>query len=523
MFEIKLSHQNGYAWYDNGTVFVKGLLFVSDTLLKGPDLVDFFAECSNPEQFKKRLEKANGIFSVVVKKDTQLWVAVDRLRCFPIFYRSIDGVVRIGDDVDALFDAKESKVWNQEARRMFAASGYMVGEDTLVEGVNQVQAGEWVLFEGNGMKRDFYFRFSAPARPESYEQAKRELHMLLDRVGKRLVQALNGCPVAVPLSGGLDSRLIAHLLHENDCQNVICFTYGKKSDNDEWQRSKQVAEHYGYPWFFVDYENVDVTNLLSDEHFLSYCHYAAQYSSKFYFSEYFAARFLQEAGHMASNTVFVPGHSGDMIAGSHLRPYMRKYQSVNQIVDDLLYTHFNLVETTCADRRLFRKRLAQQLRQMRDDRETLYGLLECWDVRERQAKYIVNSCKLWEFMGNPYLLPLWDAELTDFFAALPFEYRICKKLYEDVLWEMFGREGVLYDEDKKMTLPSGKMADMKLWVKRHLPFLRPKTPLFAHDPLDFQRLTVPMRQALAQSQNQRHLRSYNAIMSEWYLMKVSLA
>ena len=159
MFEIKLTHHNGYAWYDNGTVFVKGLLFVSDTLLKGSDLVDFFAECSDIEQFKKRLEKANGIFSVVVKKDTQLWVAVDRLRCFPIFYRKKDNIVRVGDDVDALFDAKEPKVWNQEARRMFSASGYTVGEDTLVEGVSQVQAGEWVLFEGNDMRRDFYFHF----------------------------------------------------------------------------------------------------------------------------------------------------------------------------------------------------------------------------------------------------------------------------------------------------------------------------------------------------------------------------
>ena len=72
MFEIKLSHQNGYAWYDNGTVFVKGFLFESGALLKGSDLVDFFSECSDIEQFKKRLEKANGMFSVLVKKDTQL-------------------------------------------------------------------------------------------------------------------------------------------------------------------------------------------------------------------------------------------------------------------------------------------------------------------------------------------------------------------------------------------------------------------------------------------------------------------
>lgn len=523
MFEIRLSHHNGFAWYDNGTVFVKGFLFdASGCLLLGDELVGFFAACTTSELLLERLKKANGMFSVLIKKDHQLWVAVDRLRCFPIFYRKKDGVVRIGDDVDALFDEEESKACNPEARRMFAASGYTLGGETLVDDVCQIQAGEMMLFAENKREQQFYFQFAAPVRPLPYEQAKQELQVLLQRVGKRLVQALNGRPVAVPLSGGLDSRLIVYLLHKNDYRNVVCFSYGKKEHNSEWQRSEQVAKHYGYPWVFVDYENVDVTNLLSDAHFLSYCRYASQYCSKFYFSEYFAARFLQENGLANADTVFVPGHSGDMIAGSHLRPHMRKYKSVNQIADDLVYTHFNLIETKGADRRLFRKRLIRQLHEMRNEKMDSYALLESWDVRERQSKYIVNSCKLWEFMGNPYLLSLWDAELTDFFAALPFEYRICKKLYEDVLWELFEAEGVLFEEDKKMTLPSGKMADMKLWVKRHLPFLRPQKPLFANDPLDFQRLTMPMRQALAQSRNQRELLSYNAIMSEWYLMRFRL-
>ena len=519
MFDIKLLHQHGYAWSNAGRVYVKGFLISErGELLSGEKLLSFFADCDTKEQLNHCLKTANGMFSVLIKNEDELLVAVDRLRCFPLFYRWKDGDLRISDEAEALFDSSEEKKWNQKARELFSACGYTLSDDTLIEGIHQVQTGELLSFQQNHKESSFYFNFTARPSKLGYEEAKIELKSLIDKVGKRMVACLDGRPVAVPLSGGLDSRLLVYLLHKNQYQNVTCFTYGQRQGNDEWGRSEKVAKHFGFPWKFVDYAHVDESRLLKDGKFIAYCRYASQYSSKFYFSEWFAAKYLLEQPDFEKDTVFMPGHSGDMVAGSHLRPYMDCYRNLNQVCHDLIYNHFNLIETTCKERKIFRKIIKGQLQAIYGQTMSYSRLYELWDLRERQAKYIVNSCKLWEFMGCAYLLPLWDAELTDFFASLPFEYRLCKKLYEDVLWELFQEEGILYDEDHRMKLPSGWKENLKLWVKRSIPFIHAKKPFCGADNFDFQRLTEPMKQQLDKCGCELNMLNYNAIINVWYLL-----
>ena len=43
---------------------------------------------------------------------------------------------------------------------------------------------------------------------------------------------------------------------------------------------------------------------------------------------------------------------------------------------------------------------------------------ECWDCQERQAKFIVNSVRAYEFFGFEWRLPLFDAELMDFWSRI---------------------------------------------------------------------------------------------------------
>lgn len=516
MSRIRLCHQNGYAWTHVNQVYAKGFVITDEGILREEALCAFFESCATKAQLLNRLQKTNGMFSVIIQQDAGWLAAVDRLRCFPLFYRKKDNQFIVSDEVDALFDDEENKNWNTEAIQMFSATGYAIGEDTLIDGISQIQAGEMVFVQEASVSKDFYYRFAdEPDETVGEKDAERQLKDVLDRVGSRLVQLLDGRTVAVPLSGGLDSRLIVYLLHKFGYQNVVCFTYGKKQHNDEWCRSKRVAEQYGYPWLFIDYETVDAEALLQDEVFLSYVRYAAQYTSKFYLSEYVAARYFAEHDQWGKELVFVPGHSGDMIAGSHLRPYMSRYRNVSQVVKDLTHIHFNLVETTSAERRMFHCKVRQQLEDMGP--VSFSGLLETWDVRERQAKYIVNSCKVWEYFGFKYLLPLWDAELTDFFSHLPLDMRMCKHLYENVLWNVFSGDGILFEEDKKMCLPSGWKENVKLWVKRNIPQFHTRSGLFVQDSIAMQRLTSAMQGELAKSGHTRTMRSYNAIVSEWYL------
>ena len=105
---------------------------------------------------------------------------------------------------------------------------------------------------------------------------------------------------------------------------------------------------------------------------------------------------------------------------------------------------------------------------------------------------IINSCKLWEFFGFSYLIPLWDAELADFFAALPFELRLNKKLYDNVLRGFFDNQKILFKEDKSLSFSNNCRDNLKQWIKRNLPFISKKKNIFEHDIFDFRAMTTSM-------------------------------
>src|SRR5690606_5966945 len=62
---------------------------------------------------------------------------------------------------------------------------------------------------------------------------------------------------------------------------------------------------------------------------------------------------------------------------------------------------------------------------------------ENWNLKERQAKFIVNSCRMYEYFGYEYYLPLWDKELVSFFENVSFEQRLSQKLYIETLFKYY--------------------------------------------------------------------------------------
>ena len=141
-------------------------------------------------------------------------------------------------------------------------------------------------------------------------------------------------------------------------------------------------------------------------------------------------------------------------------------------------------------------------------------------LRERHGKFIINSCRMWDYMGWEFLLPLRDKELVDFFASMPAKYRLHKKLYEDVLWELFKEEGILYEDDLKSVIPDGWKDRIKLFVKRNLMFYQPYKDIFAHDMIGLQYLLKGMKQEISQRNVLQDARNINAIMTEWYLLQL---
>ncbi|MDR0546717.1 MAG: hypothetical protein LBG77_03915, partial [Dysgonamonadaceae bacterium] len=244
MITLKLTRNEVYSWRHKNDIYVKGYLFTPDGILhKDADLCNYFENTTTEYAFQQKLLSANGTFSVIIKQpDQSLWMAVDRYRYFPLFYRKKGVDLIVSDEIADLYEPDESKTIDESALLSFRGLGYVAGNKTLLKDAFQIQSGEYIVYDDNRITPTFYHQHFSEIVDISFDEAKIQLKEILQNVGQRMSKLLNGRPALLPLSGGYDSRLIACLLNKEGVKNVLCFTYGKKAENPEWKRSQTVAE-----------------------------------------------------------------------------------------------------------------------------------------------------------------------------------------------------------------------------------------------------------------------------------------
>jgi len=145
---------------------------------------------------------------------------------------------------------------------------------------------------------------------------------------------------------------------------------------------------------------------------------------------------VQRDRRVPPDSVFVPGHSGDFLAGSHIPTSYAGRSSITrrEQLDALLSAHYSLWEWPSGRQRELRdefdRRIEAVVGSIADvTPEQAADIFERWDLQERQAKFIANSVRVYEDFGFGWRLPLFDHELMDFWARVPLELRVGRKLY----------------------------------------------------------------------------------------------
>ncbi len=263
------------------------------------------------------------------------------------------------------------------------------------------------------------------------------LHAVHGRVFKRLKASLDGRPVILPLSGGYDSRLIATSLRDAGVREVTCYSYGAK---DHWESkiSREVAAYLGYRWEFVPYSSERWRTWIGTDSFERYFGDAGNLSSVPHVQDWPAVLELKQQGRLAPEAVFVPGHSGDFLAGSHIPKWFGRHAAITRrsLLDTLQDVHYSLwdwpTERRDELRRVFDSRIEAIVGALADCApETAADAFERWDLQERQAKFICNSVRVYEHFGFDWRMPLFDHELMDFWARIRLQLRVGRRLYFD--------------------------------------------------------------------------------------------
>ena len=435
-------------------------MFFKNKLLSLEELAELIYPlvCREDESQEKELgtllEELNGEFAIVAETEGRIFCAVDRLRRIPLFYIMTKDNFIVSDDAYYLKD-KINPSLNEKNAAEYLVAGYVTGDETLFDGIKQVKSGEFLIYQkkDNLLKASCYFRFS---HGKYYELSESQLLEMLDRVFintfSRLFESTlkQGKKLVVPLSGGLDSRIIIAMLKRFGVSDVICINYGRKG-NRETSISKKVAESLGYDWLFVEYTNQKWYECYNSKEADCYKLFAGNLACLPQMQDFLAIRELKSQGKLPDNSVIVPGHAADMLAGSHIPRYYldnsKKYDSETFLVDSLK-RHYGLWKWPHEPEleHIFKEKINKSAAGLEiDDNDTCANAIEFFDFNERQAKFIVNSVRAYEFFGYEWRTPFWDSELINFFLKVPLKHRVGQDLYKKYArdWLFSGELSVL--------------------------------------------------------------------------------
>jgi asparagine synthase (glutamine-hydrolysing) len=426
------------------------------------------------------LLRIDGGFAVVRVTDDELVAAVDRLRTVPLFYAQHDGRLYLSDDAYWVAGQLPPHDFDEVCAAEFLLLGFVTGRDTLHPLVKQLQAGELLVARSDARRvavsTHRYFTYD---HHDYFTQPVDEILELWDatfrRIMERFVASAAGRTIAVPLSGGWDSRLMVLELKRLGYDDVRCFTYGRRGI-DEVKIAREVAAQLGYPWEFVEY-SVERWRAWHDApEFARYVRYADGLCSVPHVQDWPAVWELRRAGRMPDDAIFAPGHNGGFLFGENGNLHRMRRPTLAALVHNLERVHYgNWRLDDPRMRARVRERLVGAVDHLAAETpEAATSAWERWEWQERQAKFMCNSVRVYEFWGFDWRLPFWDAEAIEFWERMPLVFRARNRLHRAYVGRASERESVsLPGDDRWKAIRSTFVRDyMPERLKRFLRSLR---------------------------------------------------
>ena len=121
------------------------------------------------------------------------------------------------------------------------SSGYATGNRTIFQEIKQIMPGNFLIMNKNKLSIENYKGFF----PNGIGYRKSSIKMLkkfiesADKVFSRLTEVYKGRLFLVPLSAGIDSRLVLSALIRHGHRDIQCFSYGLKN-NSEIEVAKKI-------------------------------------------------------------------------------------------------------------------------------------------------------------------------------------------------------------------------------------------------------------------------------------------
>jgi asparagine synthase (glutamine-hydrolysing) len=456
---VALNNDKGFKWYkaqyQQRACSVKGYAFYDNEHLQGIELATKIIDEIRTEDPAQLLLNLNGNFALVYEDNKHVIATVDKVRSIPLFFSppKFAGTAPflISDDAYWIRNELDVTKINPLNMTMLMTTLYVLDNDTIFDEIKLIRAGEFLSIQKgpqNHIYRTerYYQLLHGLSESTTNEHLRHSYHKTIQNVFQRLIQSVNNRPMIVPLSGGLDSRLIVTMLKKLGAENVVCYTYGRKYSS-ETEISKLVSDTLGYPNHRVTYTRKQQRRDYHNPERKRSVKYAFNLCAHMNHHDIFAIWELNSKGLLPSNGIIIPGFFGEFIAGAHTPSVLRQTDLLNRdvitetIIDRHMGEWFWSKKKNPNFYKSIKEKISHQLQHFTiEDKKSAFMAFKWWEWQERQAKYIINACRVYEYLGFEWRLPFVDDEMLNFWGEVPISYQMGSRFYRQFL------ENELYKE-----------------------------------------------------------------------------
>ena len=413
-----------------------------DSIIK---ILSYFKRTNTPKisRINEIMQGMNGNFSIVIESENWLFGLVDRISGYRLFYRVNGDDFNISNSPRELIRNGGSQSTDLTSILEIKMVGYLTGNRTIDSNINQLCAGEMIWFDKCSKKYSInnYFKFyTKNIRHQKDSLLIEELDNITDKIITRNIKDANGRTIWVPLSGGLDSRLIVCKLKQLGYDNLRTYSYGIVGNFDA-RRAKEIASIIGVQWEFIPTSSLEARNFFLSQDRKKYWDFADGLSVIPNLHGMFALKSLVNSGKMKQGDVIINGQSGDFITGQHIPIMPEQEASHTTLLNRILEKHYSLRGHLFFDPEsleLMKQRIEDTLGEYQNigSYQDLAKIYEYWEWKVRQVKRVVNGQCNYDYFGMNWELPLWDLEYMEFWVDLPLHQKVDRRLFVEYLNKM---------------------------------------------------------------------------------------
>ncbi|OKL48440.1 hypothetical protein BSR28_01690 [Boudabousia liubingyangii] len=402
-------------------------------------------------------------FALVQLDETQVVLVADQMRSFPLYYvvDQDESVICVSDNWQFPVESLNLKI-DPVGREQISEAGFCFSNRTAYQGLKQILPGQRVTISlaDGGIKIDtlrvpFFQPVSQPEPTE--EEFINQLSDAFDKVMERALSVQGDSQILVPLSGGLDSRLIATWLAKHQVKNVLCFTYGREGSG-EMAISEKIAKTLGLEWMGITLTEAEVKKAWNQSETAKFLEYAFAGFSVPHVQDWFALRQLKEKGFAKSGDMVFPGHTiVDNFHNHEMRDQLPVPSAHLASVLAKKHAVFPAKVPTEQGQAQIREAVTQHLAFTNYDGSlrSLQKTVEGFNFMERQTKYINNSMRAYEYFGFRWAIPMLDVEFTKVWTEAPVDYTITRRLYGKWIQDFYAQ--VSHQETQLYQGAAGKL------------------------------------------------------------------